>query len=92
MMGRLFATFAPDRRALLAGAAGLGVATLIPSPLRAQQDAQGFGPERHGMSIFGDLKYPENFAHFAYVEPKAPKGGEMALQVSSTGGNQNFLT
>lgn len=34
---------------------------------------------RHGMSVFGDLKYPENFAHFDYVNPNAPKGGSFSL-------------
>lgn len=29
----------------------------------------------HGLSIFGDLKYPADFAHFDYVNPDAPKGG-----------------
>ncbi|HRJ69327.1 MAG TPA: extracellular solute-binding protein [Beijerinckiaceae bacterium] len=82
----------PDRRSLLAGAgAFVGVSTLLPSGTWAQQ-AASFGPERHGLSIFGDLKYPPGFAHFDYVNPSAPKGGEMALQVSSVGGNQNFLT
>ena len=79
------------RRHLLQGAGALGVATVLPRAGLAQ-DASGFGPERHGMSIFGDLKYPEGFAHFGYVNPKAPKGGEMSLQVTSVGGNQNFQT
>lgn len=34
---------------------------------------------RHGLSIFGDLKYPASFKHFDYVDPDAPKGGEMRL-------------
>ena len=34
---------------------------------------------RHGLSVFGDLKYPPDFAHFEYVNPDAPKGGRMAL-------------
>lgn len=34
---------------------------------------------RHGISIFGDLKYPPDFTHFDYVNPDAPKGGRMAL-------------
>ncbi|MFM8745212.1 MAG: extracellular solute-binding protein [Aestuariivirga sp.] len=34
---------------------------------------------RHGLSVFGDLKYPAGFAHFDYVNPDAPKGGKMAL-------------
>ena len=33
----------------------------------------------HGISIFGDLKYPADFTHFDYVNPDAPKGGRMAL-------------
>jgi len=33
----------------------------------------------HGLSIFGNLKYPPGFAHFDYVNPNAPKGGEMRI-------------
>lgn len=33
----------------------------------------------HGYALWGDLKYPENFAHFDYVNPQAPKGGELRL-------------
>ena len=29
----------------------------------------------HGLSAFGDLKYPAGFTHFEYVDPDAPKGG-----------------
>jgi microcin C transport system substrate-binding protein len=29
----------------------------------------------HGVSTFGDLKYPAGFPHFDYVNPDAPKGG-----------------
>jgi len=32
----------------------------------------------HGLSVFGDLKYPSDFKHFEYVNPTAPKGGRMA--------------
>ena len=31
----------------------------------------------HGMSLFGSLKYPADFRHYDYVDPKAPKGGEV---------------
>ncbi len=34
---------------------------------------------RHGLSIFGDLKYPADFTHFDYANPDAPKGGRMSL-------------
>lgn len=33
----------------------------------------------HGYALWGDLKYPANFAHFDYVNPAAPKGGELRL-------------
>lgn len=33
----------------------------------------------HGLSMFGDLKYPANFKHFDYVNPDAPKGGTLTL-------------
>lgn len=33
----------------------------------------------HGYALWGDLKYPEGFAHFEYVNPQAPKGGELRL-------------
>jgi microcin C transport system substrate-binding protein len=32
---------------------------------------------RHGLSSFGELKYPADFKHFDYVNPSAPKGGRM---------------
>ena len=35
--------------------------------------------ERHGLSAFGDLKYPPGFTHFAYVNPDAPKGGRLSM-------------
>ncbi len=30
---------------------------------------------KHGLSLFGELKYPEGFKHFDYVNPSAPQGG-----------------
>ncbi len=33
----------------------------------------------HGYNYFGDLKYPSDFAHLAYVNPDAPKGGEISV-------------
>ncbi|MDF1644395.1 MAG: extracellular solute-binding protein [Pseudomonadales bacterium] len=37
----------------------------------------------HGIALYGDLKYPANFTHFDYVNPAAPKGGDIRLM--STG-------
>jgi len=33
----------------------------------------------HGYALWGDLKYPANFQYFDYVNPDAPKGGELRL-------------
>ncbi len=33
----------------------------------------------HAYAQFGDIKYPPGFAHFSYVNPEAPKGGEISL-------------
>ena len=38
------------------------------------------GEPRHGLSAFGDLKYPSDFKHFDYANPEAPKGGRIATQ------------
>lgn len=36
------------------------------------------GPS-HGLSAFGNLEYPADFKHFAWVNPDAPKGGSLAM-------------
>jgi len=41
--------------------------------------APGAGRAAQGYAIWGDLKYPAGFDHFAYVDPHAPKGGELRL-------------
>ncbi|MDR2154830.1 MAG: extracellular solute-binding protein [Burkholderiaceae bacterium] len=33
----------------------------------------------HGYALWDDLKYPPGFEHFGYVNPAAPKGGEVRL-------------
>jgi microcin C transport system substrate-binding protein len=33
----------------------------------------------HGLAMHGDLKYGPGFTHFDYVNPDAPKGGELRL-------------
>jgi len=43
----------------------------------------------HGISIHGDLKYGPGFAHFAYVNPRAPKGGGVTLKAIGTFDNLN---
>ena len=43
----------------------------------------------HGYSYFGDLKYPVDYSHFDYVNPDAPKGGEIALWAPGTFDSMN---
>jgi microcin C transport system substrate-binding protein len=43
---------------------------------------------RHGLSLFGDLKYPADFKQFAYVNANAPKGG--AVRLLGIGTYDNF--
>lgn len=65
-----------DLPALLrAGAIGLALA-LAALPLRAQ-DAPLI--TTHGYNEYGDLKYPADLAHLDYVNPDAPKGGEISI-------------
>lgn len=33
----------------------------------------------HAYAQFGDIKYPPGFSHFSYVNPDAPKGGEIRM-------------
>ena len=71
----------------LAGAALL--LALAATPARAQDDLI----VTHAVATFGieDLTYPADFAHLAYVNPDAPKGGEMSLSWSSAGGSFDSL-
>ena len=48
--------------------------TLLGTPANAQERRW-----QHGLSLFGELKYPEGFKHFDYVNPKAPKAGTVRM-------------
>ncbi|TKA97243.1 ABC transporter substrate-binding protein [Cereibacter changlensis] len=65
----------PDARPWLV--AGLGMLALAGWAVaaRAQEPAV---ITAHGISTFGDLKYLADFTHLDYVNPDAPKGGEIA--------------
>ncbi|HUH49966.1 MAG TPA: ABC transporter substrate-binding protein, partial [Mycoplana sp.] len=55
------------------------------APARAEDAALQW---RHGISTVGELKYQPGFAHFDYINPKAPKGG--ALKLSNDGTFDTF--
>ena len=78
------------RRRLL-NAASLGLGALALPGLRPAH-AQQAETRSHGLSTFGELQQPEDFKHFAYVNPQAPKGGTLTIQIKNTSGNQNFET
>jgi microcin C transport system substrate-binding protein len=42
------------------------------------------GGPAHGLSMYGDLRYPPGFRHFDYVNPAAPKGGSVTLSAIGT--------
>jgi microcin C transport system substrate-binding protein len=82
----------PTRREVI----GLGIGAAATAWLRPAAAATGAEPESqgesHGMSAFGDLKYPADFHHFDYVNPDAPKGGLFSTIPSSRAFNQSFQT
>ncbi len=80
------------RRTVL-GLMGAASASALLRPLRVEAQTAGvdMGP-RHGLSIFGELKYPQGFKHFDYVNPDAPKGGTLSEMPSVAAYNASLLT
>src|SRR6476619_5332709 len=76
-----------SRRHVLA----LGAGALTATGFRRATAGEA-GTESHGMSAFGDLKYPADFHHFDYVNVNAPKGGLLSTIPSSRAFNQSFQT
>lgn len=78
------------RNLLHSGAATLAAPLLPPliaaAPARAQEKVW-----RHGISLFGDLKYPADFKHYDYVNPNAPKGGVARTIAYGTFDNFNLV-
>lgn len=76
------------RRTFLAAAGAAAAPAVLPRPLFAQTPSN---TPVHGLSAFGELKYPADFKHFDYVNPDAPKGGQMNFQPPNAKLNQSFL-
>ena len=66
---------------LFTGAAMLGAADA------AAQDETLI--KSHGYSFYGDLTYPEDYEHFDYVNPDAPKGGSISISALGTFDSMN---
>lgn len=69
--------------ALVAGVAMIGFAAT---------QAQAADTIRHGVSLFGSLKYAPDFKHFDYVNVDAPKGGMVRIgAIGSYDSLNNFI-
>jgi microcin C transport system substrate-binding protein len=77
------------RRVLVLTAGAMATPALLRDPAAAIAADE---TETHGLSGFGDLKYPAEFKHFDYVNPDAPKGGVFSYIGGIRQYNQNFLT
>ncbi len=78
--------FSPAR---LAAAAAVGAALMFGgSGVWAKSDVI----KSYGISTFGELKYPADFKHLDYVNPDAPKGGEISLWAPGTFDSMNPYT
>ncbi|HTF76813.1 MAG TPA: extracellular solute-binding protein, partial [Bradyrhizobium sp.] len=86
-MNRSFRAPLLSRRLVL----GLGIGALSATRFRPTMADNG-GTEAHGLSVFGDLKYPADFHHFDYVNVAAPKGGMFSFIPSVRAYNQSFQT
>ncbi len=75
-----------SRRTALALGAGAASALAFSRGAGAQAELH------HGLSAFGDLKYPADFKQFEYVNAAAPKGGRFTYIASSYAFNQNLFT
>jgi microcin C transport system substrate-binding protein len=80
-----------SRRDALALMGAAGGAALVPASF-ARAGAEVDAAPRHGLSIFGELKYPKDFPHFDYVNVAAPKGGTLSQMPSTGAYNASLLT
>ncbi|WP_180981016.1 extracellular solute-binding protein [Pseudovibrio exalbescens] len=77
-----------DRRQLLKYGSAVLATGMLPKGVLAKR-----GPQtNHGLSYFGELKYPDGFEAFDYVNKDAPKGGRIVTTPSSWVYNQNPQT
>lgn len=72
------------------GGFGLGLLLIVAAVQMAR--AQEVIIKSHGFAEFGELKYPKGFAHFDYVNPDAPHGGELSYAAQGTFDNFNPYT
>lgn len=72
-------------RVCLAVIAGCGSLFAVPGSQSVADE------QRYGIAMHGTLKYSEGFTHFDYVNPDAPKGGDLVLGVLGSFDSVNAL-
>jgi microcin C transport system substrate-binding protein len=82
--GRVNPASRGDKRRAVVGALLLTVLWLVRPGPAAPQTAGAKVTVSHALSMHGDLKYPPGFPHFQYVNPEAPKGGDVKLAAIGT--------
>jgi microcin C transport system substrate-binding protein len=81
-----------SRRTLLRSGAAAILAPTVVEPIGLHDVARANETEwRHGLSLFGQLKYPNGFKRFDYVNPEAPKAGTVRLGGFGTFDNFNMV-
>ena len=75
--------------ASVAAVALVAVTALVSTPAAQPKGGDGKIYSGHAFSMYGDLKYPAGFKNFAYVNPNAPKGGDIKLAAIGTFDNLN---
>jgi len=65
-----------------------GISAIIPANAQSASGPESEPAWRHGLSLFGEVKYPADFKRFDYVNPDAPKGG--VARMISIGTFDNF--
>jgi microcin C transport system substrate-binding protein len=80
-----------NRRTLLTSALLAAAARRLPLPSWATPAQAAEKNWRHGLSLFGELKYPAGFKQFDYVNAKAPKGGTARQIALGTFDNFNMV-
>ena len=81
-----------DRRRFVQTSAIAAAAAMAPLPPLLAGASAAANDTAHGLSLFGDLKYGPEFAHFDYVEPGAPKGGALHMATVGTFSTLNPYT
>jgi microcin C transport system substrate-binding protein len=69
-----------------AGALLAGAALVAADAVRAQEAGVTIS---HGYNYFGELKYGPDFTHLDYVNPDAPKGGEISISAQGSFDSMN---